>query len=84
MKIILSIVGTMLVMFIAGCSHNIHAHGWGIVTPYFSAGNGTVDIVKDNVKSVISEKTTADGVETTATFKVGDQTTGYDVDLNKK
>lgn len=84
MKVILSIVLTMAVMFIAGCGHNIHAHGWGIATPYFSAGNGTVNIVKDNIESVITEKTTADGVETKDSFKVGDQITGYDVDLNKK
>ena len=83
-KIIFTIVGAASLIFIAGCGHNIHAHGWGIATPYFSAGNGTVDIVKDNVEAVVTEKTTADGVETKDSFKVGDQTTGYDVELDKK
>ena len=81
--VLVTLIMLGLGMFATGCGHNIHAHGWGIATPYFAAGNGTVDIVKDNVKSVITEKTTADGVETKDSFEVFDQTTGYDVELNK-
>jgi hypothetical protein len=81
--VIATLIMLGLGMFSAGCGHNIHAHGWGIATPYFSAGNGTVDIVKDNVEAVVTEKTTADGVETIDSFKVLDQTTGYEVELAK-
>ncbi len=78
-----TLIAIGLGIFSSGCAHNIHAHGWGIATPYFSAGNGTVNIVKDNVKAVITEKTTGEGVESEDSFEVFEQTTGYDVELNK-
>ena len=81
--VLVTLIMLGLGMFTIGCGHNIHAHGWGIATPYFAAGNGTVDIVKDNVEAVVTEKTTVDGVETNDSFKVYDQTTGYDVEAQK-
>ena len=78
--IILSVASFML----AGCGHNIHVRGVGLATPYGAFGYGDFNCVKDNVEVENSEKIGLDGkAETKHKFKVGKQTTGYDVELEK-
>ena len=77
--IILSAASLML----AGCGHNINVQGFGFACPYGAMGYGTFSCTKDNVTVKSTEKTTADGIETINEFKVGKQTTGYDVELEK-
>ena len=81
--VLVTLIMLGLGLFSQGCAHNIRAKGWGIATPYFSAGNGSIAIVKDNVEIRLDEDTTAEGVTTKDYFKVGDQTTGYEVEMNK-
>lgn len=69
------------VLLLAGCSHNIHVKGWGFASPYGAVGCGTFSCVKDNVTVENTEKTQQ--IESRSKFSVGDQTTGYDVELNR-
>ena len=74
-------------VLMTGCAHNINVQGWGFACPYGAMGYGSFSCTKDNVKVVTTEKTTKEGVESSSTFTVGKQTTGYDVELaevNKK
>jgi hypothetical protein len=68
---------------LSGCGHNINVQGFGLACPYGAMGYGTFSCTKDNVTVKSTEKTTKDGIETINEFKVGKQTTGYDVDLEK-
>lgn len=75
-------VGAMLLL--AGCGHNVNVHGIGFASPYGAFGSGTFSCVKDNVTVTSVELTKKDGdIETTHEFKVGDQATGYDVEIAK-
>lgn len=68
---------------LCGCGHNINVQGFGLACPYGAMGYGTFSCTKDNVTVKSTEKTTKDGVETSNEFKVGKQTTGYDVELEE-
>jgi hypothetical protein len=67
--------------FSAGCGHNIYARGIGMATPWGGFGSGEFGVVKDNVKIITNEKTTAEGYEKSGNVEIGDQTTGYDVEV---
>jgi hypothetical protein len=82
-KVILLTIGILATLLVAGCGHNINVQGFGIACPYGAIGYGTFSCVKDNVSVESTENTTADGVATTNKFVVGNQTTGYDVELQK-
>lgn len=71
----------VVAILIAGCGHNINVQGWGLACPYGAMGYGSFSCTKDNVTVVSTEKTTKEGVESSSTFTVGKQTTGYDVEL---
>ena len=78
------IILTAAMLMLAGCGHNIHVRGVGLATPYGAFGYGDFNCVKDNVEVESSEKIGLDGkAETKHKFKVGKQTTGYDVELAK-
>lgn len=69
---------------LTGCGHNIHVRGVGLATPYGAFGYGDFCCVKDNVEVESTETVGLDGkAETKHKFKVGKQTTGYDVDIEK-
>lgn len=78
-----AIIMTAASLMLAGCGHNINVQGFGLACPYGAMGYGTFSCTKDNVTVKSTEKTTADGIETINEFKVGKQTTGYDVELEK-
>ena len=78
-----AIIMTAASLMLAGCGHNINVQGFGLACPYGAMGYGTFSCTKDNVTVKSTEKTTADGLETINEFKVGKQTTGYDVELEK-
>lgn len=74
----------LVMVLLCGCGHNIHVHGIGLATPYFAFGSGDFSCVKDNVEVENTETVKADGtLDSKQKFKVGKQTTGYDVDLNR-
>lgn len=75
------ISAALLAIVTAGCAHNINASGVYAACPYGAIGYGTFTCSKDNVKVESTEETTRDGVKVTNKFEVGDQTTGYDVEL---
>lgn len=80
--IILTVVALMLLL--TGCGHNLNVQGWGLACPYGAMGYGTFSCTKDNVKVISTEKVSKDGVvETSNSFEVGKQTTGYDVEIKK-
>ncbi len=85
---ITAIVAMLLVLvctLLAGCGHNIHVHGIGVATPYFALGSGDFSCVRDNVKVEAEEEAKSDGnIKTKRIFKVGNQITGYDVELAPK
>lgn len=64
-----------------GCSHNINVRGFGFATPYGAFGYGTFSCVKDNVRIESTESTTPEGVVSSNILTIGEQTTGYDVEL---
>ena len=68
---------------LSGCAHNINVQGWGLACPYGAMGYGTFSCTKDNVKVIATEETTKEGVKSTNEFIVGEQVTGYDVELVK-
>ena len=70
-----------LAIISAGCAHNINAQGLYAACPYGAIGYGTFTCSKDNVKVESTEETTRDGVKVTNKFEVGEQTSGYDVEL---
>ena len=82
MKKIIVIPAAALVLFAAGCAHNINAQGVYAACPYGAIGYGTFSCTKDNVKVTSTEETTKDGIKTANEFVVGKQTTGYDVELD--
>lgn len=75
------ICAVALAVIATGCAHNINVQGWGLACPYGAMGYGSFSCTKDNVKVVSTEETTKDGVKSTNEFVVGQQTTGYDVEL---
>lgn len=83
------VVGTLSAAFIllcvlmSGCGHNINVHGVGIACPYGAVGYGSFSCVKDNVTVESTEEPASNGVKTTNKFVVGNQTTGYEVELAK-
>ena len=85
---ITAIVAMLLVLvctLLAGCGHNIHVHGIGVATPYFALGSGDFSCVRDNVRVQAEEEANPDGtVRSKRTFEVGEQATGYDVELAPK
>ena len=80
-KTIKTIMLAAAILLLAGCGHNIQVQGFGLACPYGAMGYGTFSCVKDNVSVKSTEKTTAEGIETINEFKVGKQTSGYDVEL---
>ena len=82
-KIIFTIVGAASLIFVAGCGHNVWGRGVGVATPWGAFGSGEFGIVKDNVKIESNEKTTQDGYKKTGIFEVGNQTTGYEAEVEK-
>ena len=69
---------------LSGCGHNINVQGWGLACPYGAMGYGTFSCTKDNVTVESTEKVSKEGtVESSNSFTVGKQTTGYDVELEK-
>lgn len=73
-----------IVILLSGCAHNINVQGWGLACPYGAMGYGTFSCTKDNVKVISTEKVNKDGIiESSNTFEVGKQTTGYDVEMSK-
>ena len=78
-----AIIMTAASLMLAGCGHNINVQGFGFACPYGAMGYGTFSCTKDNVTVKSTEKATKDGIETINEFKVGKQTTGYDVELEK-
>lgn len=84
MKTHIIIIAAVAALTLTGCGHNIHVRGVGLATPYGAFGYGDFNCVKDNVEVESSEKIGLDGsAETLHKFKVGKQTTGYDVELEK-
>lgn len=80
----LTVLVFLLCYLLTGCGHNINVQGWGLACPYGAMGYGTFSCTKDNVKVVSTEKVSKDGiVESSNSFTVGKQTTGYDVELSK-
>lgn len=80
--IVMTVTALALAGILTGCGHNINVQGWGLACPYGAMGYGTFSCVKDNVKVVSTEKVNAEGiVESSNTFTVGKQTTGYDVEI---
>lgn len=81
-KIILLFVIGFVLIALCGCGHNVNVQGWDWLVRM-----GQWDMVfsctKDNVTVVSTEKTTKDGVESSNSFTVGKQTTGYDVELER-
>lgn len=78
------VAAIFIVLILSGCGHNINVQGWGVACPYGAMGYGTFSCTKDNVTVISSEKATKDGlVESSNSFVVGKQTTGYDVDIAK-
>lgn len=73
-----------LTLVLNGCSHNLQANGLWLVSPYFSVGYGSFACVKDNTKVTQVNDTTKDSSKVTQILEVGEQTTGYDVELSKK
>lgn len=73
-----------LALVLNGCSHNLQANGLWLVSPYFSVGYGSFACVKDNTKVTQINDTKKDSSKVTQTLEVGEQTTGYDVELSKK
>jgi hypothetical protein len=82
-KIILLFIIGFVLLALCGCGHNVNVQGWGLACPYGAMGYGTFSCTKDNVTVVSTEKTTKDGVESSNSFTVGKQTTGYDVELER-
>lgn len=83
-KVFWLIVFAVMVFLLAGCGHNINVQGWGLACPYGAMGYGTFSCTKDNVTVVSTEKVSKDGiVESSNSFTVGKQTTGYDVEIEK-
>lgn len=80
----ISLTAAALMILLTGCGHNINVQGWGVACPYGAMGYGTFSCTKDNVKVISTEKVSKDGVvESSNSFTVGKQTTGYDVELSK-
>ena len=79
-----TVVFFYFLLFIFGCSHNLQANGVWLVSPYFSLGYGSFACVRENTKVVQVNDTTKDSSKVTQTLEVGEQTTGYDVELSKK
>lgn len=82
-KTIILAIGVVFLVVLSGCGHNIHTRGVYIACPYGAIGYGEFSCVKGNVSVESSEQTGKDGVKTTNKFTVGEQITGYDVDLKK-
>lgn len=85
MKKITLFVGAVIAAGImTGCSHNVHARGFYFACPYGAIGYGEASCVKENTTVESSEELGKDGVlKTKNKFKVGKQTTGYDVEKEK-
>ena len=83
MKKAIVISAVALAVIATGCGHNLNASGLYAACPYGAIGYGTFTCSKDNVKVESTEETTKDGVKVTNKFEVGDQTTGYDVEMKK-
>ena len=84
MKKLIITLAAIAALSLAGCGHNIHVRGVGLATPYGAFGYGDFNCVKDNVEVESTEAVGLDGkAETKHKFKVGKQTTGYDVELKK-
>ena len=79
-----SIAALAVLLFAGGCGHNINVQGWGFACPYGAMGYGTFSCVRDNVSVKATEETTKDGIKTVNEFTVGNQVTGYDVDLKRE
>lgn len=80
----ISLTAAALMILLTGCGHNINVQGWGLACPYGAMGYGTFSCTKDNVTVISTEKVSKDGVvESSNSFTVGKQTTGYDVELSK-
>lgn len=78
--IIISFVSALL---LSGCGHNLQAKGLWFVTPYMSIGYGSIAVVKSNTTVIQNEDTTRESCKFSSKMIVGQQTTGYDVELQK-
>jgi hypothetical protein len=68
---------------LSGCGHNINVPGGDWLAPTVRWVMGLSLCTKDNVKVIATEETTKEGVKSTNEFIVGEQVTGYDVELAK-
>lgn len=80
MKVIIILISLVL---LCGCSHNLQAKGLWFVTPYMSIGYGSMAVVKSNTTVIQNEDTRKDNCKFISKMVVGQQTTGYDVELQK-
>lgn len=72
-----------LTLVLSGCGHNLQAKGLWFVTPYMSIGYGSMAVVKSNTTVVQNEDTNKESCKFSSKMIVGQQTTGYDVELQK-
>jgi hypothetical protein len=82
-KIITSLFSLFILILLSGCGHNLQAKGLWFVTPYMSIGYGSMAVVKSNTTVVQNEDTNKDNCKFSSKMIVGQQTTGYDVELQK-
>lgn len=84
-KIMLFAVAVISAGILSGCGHNINVQGFGLACPYGAIGYGTFSCVKDNVTVEAVEEISPEGkaVKHSNIFKVGEQITGYDVEMEK-
>ena len=73
-----------LMLVLSGCGYNLQANGLWLVSPYFSVCYGSFACVKDNTKVTQVNDAKKDSSKVTQILEVGEQTTGYDVELSKK
>lgn len=72
-----------LMLVLSGCGHNLQAKGLWFVTPYMSIGYGSMAVVKSNTTVIQNEDTNKESCKFSSKMIVGQQTTGYDVELSK-
>lgn len=77
------ITSFVLAFLLSGCGHNLQAKGLWFVTPYMSIGYGSIAVVKSNTTVIQNEDTTRESCKFSSKMIVGQQTTGYDVELQK-
>jgi hypothetical protein len=79
----LSAAFVLLCVLMSGCGTVTCTQGVKFISTAWSVGNCIFSCVKDNVTVASTEEPASNGVKTTNKFVVGNQTTGYDVELAK-